>query len=61
MTEEEKKRLAHLESIVELTKSGYAGIDKNGTIVDRRIVKDAIPIQENRLFGTPKPKKITED
>lgn len=43
---------------VSLIKSGYAGVNKLGTIVDRRDFPNAIPCQENSLFGTPKPKKL---
>ena len=41
----------------ELLESGYAGIDKQGQIVDRRKFPEATPIQENQMFNTPKPKK----
>lgn len=51
-------KIDQLLKIVELTKSGYAGILSNGNIVDRREFPDATPILENPLFGTPKPKKI---
>ena len=42
--------------IFEINKSGYAGILSNGNIVDRRKYPKAIPVQENRLLGIPKPK-----
>lgn len=43
---------------VKLIKSGYGGCLPNGNIVDRREYPTAIPLQENELLGTPKPKEI---
>lgn len=43
-----------------LNASGYAGIKRNGNIVDRREFNDAVPIQKNPLFGIVEPAKITE-
>lgn len=40
-----------------LNESGFAGILSNGNIVDRREFIEAVPIQENRMFGIVKPKK----
>jgi len=51
-------RMIGLYKTKELIESGYGGINKKGTIVDRREVKDAVPFQKNSLFNTPKPKKI---
>jgi len=56
--EENEKRKKELMKILEINKSGYAGILSNGNIVDRRDNPDAIPIQENSLFGVPKPKPL---
>lgn len=56
--EQVTKRVEGLLKTIELTKSGYGGILPNGNIVDRREHKDAIPFQENPLFGTPKPKPL---
>lgn len=42
----------------EINQSGYAGIDRNGSIVDRRKFPNAVPIQENKLFNIPKPKPL---
>ena len=47
-----------LEWIQGLNKSGYAGCGRQGTICDRREFPDAIPVQENSLFGVVKPKKL---
>lgn len=41
-----------------LNASGYAGINKQGTIVDRREFPSAVPVQKNSLFGVEKPKKL---
>jgi sulfur carrier protein ThiS len=54
----EDKRLEELLKIVELNKTGYAGILSNGNIVDRREHPEAIPIQENKMFGVIKPKDL---
>lgn len=43
----------------ELNASGYAGILSNGQLVDRREHPEAIPVQENVMFGVVKPKKLT--
>ena len=63
MTEESKQKLrdAGREDLIktyELSKSGYAGVNQNGTIVDRREFPDAIPVRENKLFGVPEPKSL---
>lgn len=54
----EKERIKKLLAIVELNKSGYAGILSNGNIVDRREYPNAIPVQENPLFNVVKPKRL---
>lgn len=63
MTEEDKIKLRKagredLIEIFEINKSGYAGVLSTGEIVDRRKHPEAIPIQENSLFGIPKPKEL---
>jgi len=50
------ERLALLRAGIELTKSGYGGIDKTGKIVDRRENPDAVPIPKNELMSVPEPK-----
>jgi len=57
----EQARLKELLKTVDIMKSGYAGIMPNGNIVDRREHPEAIEIQENPLFNTPKPKRLRED
>lgn len=54
----EKNKLKALLEIVELNKTGYAGMLSNGNIVDRRKYLEAIPIQKNKMFGVVKPKKL---
>lgn len=56
LTEEEKKHLKALMDIKAIIASGWAGVTGKGGIVDRRIHPEAIPLQENKLMGTPKPK-----
>lgn len=63
LTDEMRKKLKDagrqdLIDAFDLTAEGYAGINKNGTIVDRRKFKDAIPIPENKYMGIPKPKEV---
>lgn len=43
-----------------ILESGYAGTNKKGTIVDRRIYPDAIPIQSGGISITP-PKEVTPE
>ena len=53
-----EERIKVLRGILEINKSGYAGMMPNGNIVDRRKFPEAIPIPENPLFNVPKPKKL---
>jgi sulfur carrier protein ThiS len=55
---EKEKKLNELFKIIELNRSGYAGILSNGNIVDRREHPTAIPVQENEMLGTVKPKEL---
>lgn len=41
-----------------LNASGFAGVTKEGKIVDRRYYPEATPIKENSMFGAVKPKNI---
>jgi len=60
-TEEQKQeRIKSLMQIMEVIKSGYAGIMPNGNIVDRREFPKAVPIAKNSMFNTPEPKKLTD-
>lgn len=63
MTEETKQKLRDagrqdLIDTYEINQSGYAGISKTGNIVDRRQYPDAVPVQENALFGIPPTKEL---
>jgi hypothetical protein len=42
--------------IAYINESGYAGILSTGEIVDRRYFPEAMPVQENKMLGIPKPK-----
>jgi sulfur carrier protein ThiS len=53
-----EEKLKELLKIVDLNKTGYAGVLPNGNIVDRRDYPNAIPVQENPMFGVVKPKDI---
>jgi hypothetical protein len=55
------KAVLHYEQLTRLQgviAEGFAGVDKKGTIVDRRIVPDAVPIPANPMMRTPEPKKV---
>ena len=43
---------------VAAVKDGFGGVLPNGNVVDRREHPEAIPIPENHLMDTPKPKKV---
>ena len=40
--------------------TGYAGITKNGLIVDRREVRDATPIQKDDTLNIPSPRPVLD-
>ena len=48
----------HMINIMDIINSGFAGINKQGTIVDRRTDNNAVPIQKNKMFTAPEPKKV---
>ena len=56
MTKEQK--IGHLRNIQLIKELGFAGIDKTGSLVDRRTNPNAKPLKENKKFGIPKPKEI---
>lgn len=41
----------------DLVKSGHAGVNQLGQIVDRRKQPDAVPMPENALLNIPKPQR----
>ena len=55
---EDEEKLNLFLKTLEISKSGYAGTLSNGNIVDRREYPEAMPIQENKMFGVPKPIKL---
>lgn len=57
---EKEALLKHAEWVKELNKSGYAGVNEFGIIVDRRDHPDAVPIQKNSLFGVVEPKELPD-
>jgi hypothetical protein len=58
---EDPEKLKALMEIIELNKTGYAGVLPNGNIVDRRKFPNAIPVQENKMFGVVKPKPLNNE
>jgi hypothetical protein len=66
MTEEMKQKLIDagckdLVEIYEINQSGYAGINPNGNIVDRRKFPKAVPVQKNEMLNIPEPKKLDNE
>lgn len=66
MSEQTKKILREkgredLIEVMEINDSGYAGVMPNGNIVDRRKHPEAIPVQENRMLGIPKPLPVNRE
>lgn len=66
MTEEIKQKLIDLgrEDLVkihEINQSGYAGVNRQGQIVDRREFPDAVPVQKNSMMNLPAPKKLPNE
>lgn len=57
----EQERIKKLMASLELTKTGYAGIDKNGNKVDRREHPEAVPLMKSTPLGIPEPKKVPND
>ncbi len=58
--DKDTEKLQKLMRQAAIAKSGWGGIDRNGNIVDRRVVADAVPIQENKLMDTPAPKNLED-
>ncbi len=56
--EEINRRRTKLMESLELTQTGYAGIDKNGNKVDRRKHPDTMPLPYNEFLLIPHPKEI---
>lgn len=43
---------------IELSKTGYAGVNTLGQIVDRRTHPNAVPMQANSMYGVPAPLEV---
>lgn len=56
MSNEEK--IKWLEGKIELSRSGFGGVDKDLKIVDRRMDPSAVPFQRNAMFGIQEPKEV---
>jgi len=52
------KQYDELMKKAELMRTGYAGMDRQGNIVDRRENKSAVPVQKNSMMRIPKPKEV---
>ena len=61
LSEEENARLDALMDSIELTETGYAGINPDGQKVDRRKFPKAVPMAENRALLIPKPKRVCRE
>ena len=53
----EETKADHLRT-VRIIREGYAGMMPNGNIVDRRVHPEAVAVEENDMFGNPKPKRL---
>jgi hypothetical protein len=54
-----EQQLEALRSSLELTKTGFAGIDRNGNKVDRRENYHCVPLAKNSLLNIPAPRCLT--
>jgi hypothetical protein len=50
----------NMEELLEVKKAGYAGVMKDGRLVDRRRYPAAMPIPKNEMLGVPEPRKLVE-
>lgn len=55
-----KSREEQLRESLALTKTGYAGMNKEGQKVDRRIDPSAVPYQYNPSLNIPYPKQVVK-
>lgn len=61
LTEEQAEKawfIAQAVNHLETKRLGFAGLSKEGTLVDRRLDPTATPTAENDLLSIPKPKPI---
>jgi len=54
----DKETQEHSDWLTKVRDSGYLGILQSGQLCDRREHPEAIPVQENSFFKTPKPKEV---
>lgn len=54
----EQERIKNLMASLELTKTGYAGLDRNGNKVDRRQFPKAVPFAKSTPLNIPHPRCI---
>ena len=53
-----KDKTEELLKVIELNKSGYAGVLSSGGIVDRRKHPEATPVYANKLFNVSEPQPV---
>lgn len=58
---EAKQEYDHYLRISSVLRSGYAGVDKNGVILDRRHFAISAPLPKNEFLETPEPVEVTDD
>lgn len=54
----EQQRIKNLMASLELTKTGYAGLDRNGNKVDRRQFPKSVPFAKSTPLNIPHPRCI---
>jgi predicted Zn-ribbon and HTH transcriptional regulator len=55
---EKEERIKALMASLELTQTGYAGVDKKGNKVDRRQFPSAVPFAKSTPLNIPHPRCI---
>lgn len=59
-TKEAEEQAQHLRNVVAILASGFAGVDSNGVVVDRRHRGIFAPLPRNEALGTPDPVEVTD-
>ncbi len=57
---DDAKKVEWVLKSAELIRSGWAGINRLGNLVDRRLYKEAIPLEEDAVNGVPRPKNESD-
>ena len=52
-------REQQIRQLLHLSKTGYAGVMPDGSIVDRRKHPNAIAMDKNTMLGVPEPKRVS--